>query len=46
MEFIAKVVEKTSKDGKPYTCIEIELCEGYKKVVFLTPAEKVIIEKL
>lgn len=46
MDFIAQTVEKTSKDGKPYIAIEIELVPGYKKLVFLTPAEKALIERL
>lgn len=46
MEFIAKTVEKVSKNGQPYVAIEIELVDGYKKLVFLTPAEKALIERI
>ena len=44
MEFKAEVVTKTSKDGNQYTCLEIIFPSGYKKLVFLTPAEKHLIE--
>lgn len=46
LEFPCELVEKTSKNGQPYVALEIELAEGYKKLVFLTPAEKVIVERL
>ncbi len=39
MNVNAVFVEKTSKAGKSYQCIEIELAPGYKKMVFLTQAE-------
>lgn len=37
--FECAVVEKTSKSGKPYVALEITFPGGYKKLVFLTPAE-------
>lgn len=33
-------VEKTSKNGNPYTCLEITFPNGYKKIVFLDKAEE------
>lgn len=39
MKIDAKLVERTSKEGKPYVAIEIELTPSYKKLVFLTPSE-------
>lgn len=38
------LVSKTSKDGKPYVCLEIYLTENTKKVVFLTEAEIELIK--
>lgn len=43
MPLDCKLVNRTSKEGNPYTCIEINLTENYKKVVFLTNAEKELI---
>ena len=38
--FECTLVEKTSKkNGQTYTCLEITFPSGYKKLVFLTPAE-------
>lgn len=34
------VVERTSKAGKPYTCLEIKMAGGYIKTVFLDQAEQ------
>ena len=44
MKIDCKLVEKTSKDGNPYVCIEIQLTPTYKKLVFLTQAEKELIQ--
>ena len=33
------LVEKVSKKGKNYLCLEIYLTDTYKKIVFLLPAE-------
>lgn len=38
------VVEKISKNGDKYTALEIVFPSGYKKLVFLTPAEKHLVE--
>lgn len=39
-----ELVEKVSKSGEKYLCLEISLTETYKKVVFLEPAEKELIK--
>lgn len=41
----ARVIEKIStKTGNPYWCIEIEFVgTSYKKIVFLTDAEKALL---
>lgn len=44
MNVTAKFVEKTSKKGNNYKCIEIELAPNYKKIVFLTSAELALLE--
>lgn len=38
--FECKVVQKTSKNGKPYVALEITFPNGYKKIVFLDRAEE------
>ena len=43
----AYYVEQTStKSGKPYKCIIVELCEGREKYLMLNDNEKFIIEKM
>ena len=37
------LVEKTSKKGDTYVCLEIDFGNGYKKLVFLNPAEKALL---
>ena len=44
MEFTVEVVEKISKNGQPYMALEICFPSGYKKLVFLTPAEKHLVQ--
>ncbi len=39
MNVNAELVEKISKTGNKYVCIEISLTDKVKKVVFLTDAE-------
>ena len=39
MDVKATLVEKTSKSGNLYKCLEIELTPTYKKTVFLDKAE-------
>lgn len=39
MNVKATLVEKISKNGKPYVCIEVYVTEKIKKLVFLTEAE-------
>jgi len=41
------LLKKTSKNsGNEYVCIEIQLTDSYKKVVFLDPAEQEICKQL
>lgn len=44
MNIECKLVEKTSKNGKPYQCLEIKIAEGYVKTVFLDKAEILLLE--
>lgn len=39
MNVKAILVEKTSKSGNPYTCIEVYITPTTKKLVFLSAAE-------
>lgn len=39
MDVKATLVEKTSKTGNAYKCIELQLTPTYKKIVFLDSAE-------
>lgn len=43
MPIKCQLVERTSKEGNRYQALEIELTKGYKKLVFLTPAEKELL---
>lgn len=43
MPIECKLVERTSKNGVKYVCLEIYLTKTYKKMVFLTPSEKELI---
>lgn len=38
--FECRPIEKTSKAGKTYICLEITFPNGYKKLVFLDKAEE------
>lgn len=38
--FECKAIEKTSKNGNVYVCLEITFPNGYKKLVFLDRAEE------
>lgn len=38
--FECKAIQKTSKTGKTYVCLEITFPNGYKKIVFLDRAEE------
>lgn len=44
MNLNAKVVEKTSKSGNKYVCVEIEITPTYTKVVLLDRAELELIK--
>ncbi len=39
MNLKANLVKKVSKKGSEYYCIEINLTDTYKKIVFLDPVE-------
>lgn len=43
MPIKCSLVERTSKEGNKYVALEIELTNTYKKLVFLTQAEKELI---
>lgn len=43
MKLNAELVEKVSKNGKSYVCIEISLTSNVKKTVFLEEAELELI---
>ncbi len=40
----AELVQKTSKNGVPYVCVELTLAPDYTKTVFLTKAELALIK--
>ena len=44
MDVKATLVEKTSKSGNLYKCIEIQLTDSYVKRVFLESAELELLE--
>lgn len=44
MDLKAKLVEKESKKGNNYVCIEIQISNTYTKTVFLEPAELELIK--
>lgn len=44
-DYKGEIIEATSKDGKPYKCLHLELIPGYKKKVFLDEAEFILIAK-
>lgn len=47
MKLDCTLQKKTSKNsGNQYVCIEIQLTENYKKVVFLEPAEQELCKNL
>ena len=46
MKFNALLVEKTSKKGNTYLCIEVSITDKIKKVVFLDQAEIELIKML
>ena len=43
MKLNAVLVEKVSKKGTPYLCVEISITDKIKKVVFLDEAELELI---
>lgn len=45
MEIKSTIKKGTSKKtGKEYICIEIQITDDYKKVVFLDPAETALVK--
>lgn len=44
MQVKAILCEKVSKKGNTYTCVEIYITENIKKLVFLTDAEKELLQ--
>lgn len=44
MPMKCNLVERVSKEGKPYRCLEIYITDTYKKTVFLLPSEIALIE--
>lgn len=44
MKVKCTLVEKTSKNGKTYTCLEIQIAPDYVKTVFLEKAELLLLE--
>lgn len=38
--FTVNVLEKTSKSGNTYICLEVTFPSGYKKLVYLEQAEQ------
>lgn len=44
MDLKAKLVEKESKKGNKYLCLEIKLSDTYTKIVFLESAEVELIK--
>lgn len=43
MPIKCNLVQRIDKNGNPYKCLEIELGNGYKKLVFLTQAEQALL---
>lgn len=44
MDLKCQLVTRTSKEGKPYEVIVIQLTDTYEKLVFLESAEKELIK--
>lgn len=44
MEVEARLVDRVSKNGKPYKAIEVSITDKIKKLVFLNQAEIELIE--
>lgn len=38
------VIERKTKDGKPFTCLEVKMAGGYTKTVFLDRAEQMLVK--
>jgi len=44
MNIPAKLEERTSKVGKPYTCIVVKITDTVEKIIFLDAAELELIK--
>jgi len=44
MNVKSQLVEKTSQNGSKYICLEVNITEDYKKIVFLDKAEIELIK--
>lgn len=44
MVITAELVNKVSKNGKSYVCVELYLTDNVKKTVFLTDAEVELVK--
>lgn len=44
MKVNADLLSKVSKKGNPYVCVEIQITDTYKKVVFLDEAEEALVK--
>ena len=44
IELNARLETRKDKNGNTYQCIVVDLTDTYKKLVFLTPAEKELIK--
>lgn len=44
MDLKCQLVTRTSKEGKPYEVIVIQLTDTYEKLVFLDTAEKELVK--
>lgn len=44
MPIKCNLVERTSKDGNKYVCLVIYITENVQKIVFLTQAEKELLQ--
>ncbi len=46
MNITGKLVEKTSKSGNKYVCVELQLTPTYSKTVFLEKAEIALLASI
>lgn len=41
---VCNVIERKTKEGKPYTCLEVKMAGGYTKIVYLDRAEQMLVK--